>query len=266
MEFADIEGMRARFESCITNTRAAQKMRKPSRLRQLDLREMWARAREPAVAAKGAAGATDETDATEPLVKYLFFDTETNGMGGFRETTAPDSLDRAQTLMQLAWEVTDADGNVLSSRETLVKGAKYVNPKVPHDITVTKVARAPSALSAVLDFVRDAEEVTRLGGKLVAHNISFDMYVLKAAARTCPDLARRTQLLFNPQGNTYCTMAATKLFCGAKNKRGSLKSPRLEELYAKLFGKAPNCQLHDALNDVRVLRECFFGFHRRRIF
>jgi DNA polymerase III epsilon subunit-like protein len=175
--------------------------------------------------------------------KFLFFDTETDALG---RMSAPVT----QTLMQLAWVVTDADGDVLVTQNRLVQGATRVGKYAPHGITPQHVAAHGDPPAVVLaDFIRDAKDVTAAGGRLVAHNAGFDVGVLEHAGADLEAL----------KPAVFCTIKDMSImtYIGARTARGSLKYPKLSEVFVKLFGQDPGETLHDALGDTHVLRKCF---------
>lgn len=89
---------------------------------------------------------------------------------------------------------------------------------------------------------------------LLFHNSAFDMRVLKTAATNAklPNLIKQLDSV-----ETFCTMKATKGFCGLLDKRGLPKNPKLSELYYEIYGRLPDDQ-HDALGDVRATVCCYF--------
>ena len=174
--------------------------------------------------------------------KFIFFDTETDAIGRMSKPVT-------QTLMQLAWIVTDADGTVLATHDRLVKGATRVGRYAPHDLTPSHVNANGEDASVVVDaFLGDARVVVANGGHLVAHNADFDIGVLEHAHTLDPDL----------KSATFCTMKATEImsYVGRRTPRG-MKYPKLSELFIKLFNRKPTETLHDALGDTNVLRKCF---------
>ena len=171
--------------------------------------------------------------------KFLFFDTETDANGRMSKPVT-------QTLMQLAWVVTDSAGGILVTQNRLLKGATRVGKYAPHGLTPAHVAEHGEEPSVVLEaFMEDARDVVAHDGRLVAHNCDFDIGVLEHAGA----------VLDMP---TFCTMkdASIMAYVGVRTARG-FKYPRLAELFVKLFGKEPEETLHDALGDTQVLRKSF---------
>lgn len=85
---------------------------------------------------------------------------------------------------------------------------------------------------------------------IVCHNIGFDINCIK-------------KYMFQYSKNynfihEICTMNQSRYILKLKDKRGKIKSPKLEELYYFLFQKNPdNTQQHNGCYDVQLLVECF---------
>ena len=174
----------------------------------------------------------------------LFFDTETNGYGGFRPPT--------QRLVQLAWSIED------ESQDHLVDDVERVNPEVPHDHTPERCKRDGIPFSQLFDsFMVDLRRCT----KIVAHNLAFDWGVIEHELRVRGmhgPIAEFNELM---KSKSFCTMKTTTDMCRLPSKSvyfKGFKYPKLSELYAHLFGAPPDEEqlgkLHDAMVDVRVLQ------------
>ena len=177
---------------------------------------------------------------------YLFFDTETNALGRMQNPVT-------QTLMQIAWVITDDNGSIQAIHNRLVKGALCVGPHAPHGLTPAFVDENGDEPSMVLgDFLKDCRAVVEAGGKLVAHNLDFDVGVVEHA------LGEPFPEVLSLQG--FCTMKDLKIMNFYKRERratGVSRYPSLSKLYAVLFGGDPDETLHDALGDTHVLRKNF---------
>lgn len=171
-------------------------------------------------------------------IRVLYFDTETNGVGGFRPPT--------QRLVQIAWEFDGAEGNAL------IDDVEEINPAVPHPHSVETCRREGVPFDeAVAPFMA----ALRACDHAVAHNLDFDRGVIAFELRRRGADPREFEALMAAKG--YCTMKNTVQICQLPSTTGrGYKWPRLEELFKHLTGSAPTLALHDAMNDVTVMRTC----------
>ncbi len=192
---------------------------------------------------------------------YLFFDTETTGLP-YDCNESPKRPDLWPHLVQLAYQLYDKKGNLVSERNHVVKPNGYMIPEDSariHGITHLKAHEVGIPLHDVLEeFNHHAEKATRL----VAHNMKFDSRVVGAAFHRCGmkdpiPLIRKT-----------CTMEETTEFCKIRkplsNWPDDYKWPTLQELHAKLFGCGFD-KAHDALVDMQVTARCYWELKRLKI-
>lgn len=190
---------------------------------------------------------------------YLFFDTETNGLP--RNYQAPISAtDNWPRLIQIGWIVTDADGNELQAADHLVYPDGFTIPSDVERLTGISYSRARADgedLKQVLTaFMQQFDAVKHV----VGHNIDFDLHIVGS------ELYRKglstTTILSKP---SICTMRSTIDFCKIPPfTYGSWKFPKLQELYKKLFGTQFD-QAHNAMNDIRATKQCFFELKKHGI-
>jgi DNA polymerase-3 subunit alpha/DNA polymerase-3 subunit epsilon len=167
--------------------------------------------------------------------RILFFDTETASLKG--------------PIIQLAWVVTDGEGEVLECRNNsiLPRGEWEMDPRAEavHGISRQWVEETGNKPHDILwEFVDRLNRVDLA----VAHNLAFDLRMVKN------DIERYHLTDLTPQPKaTLCTMA-----------RGTLsgqKWPKLEELHIRLFKKGFEGS-HDALNDVMATVRIYFEMLR----
>ena len=187
---------------------------------------------------------------------YLFFDTETSGIP--RNYKAPvTDLANWPRLVQLAWVLTDAEGNDIASAEHIVKPDGYTIPKAAaqiHGITTEIALRDGVDLSIALDAIGDG---LKQATTLVAHNVAFDEKILGAEFLRS---SRKNAVASKPR---LCTMQASTHFCQLPGPYG-YKWPSLQELYSKLFNEKVE-GAHRAMIDVRACTRCYFELKRRKI-
>ena len=171
------------------------------------------------------------------MSKYFIFDTETTSL-------------KEPTIIQFAYLITDENGNILEEYN------KYWNTLQP----ISKDSQAIHNISKEFLIENGNDPKTELllifnkmknCNKLIAHNIEFD---LKAINFTRKGLG----LDLLDFKNTFCTMRRSKNFVGLRNEKGWIKWPKLIELYTFLGKHIDTNKLHDAMEDVRVLKECYF--------
>ncbi len=176
---------------------------------------------------------------------YLFFDTETTGIENPR-------------IVQIAWAVTDENGNELRTQSFIVRPDGFEIPASAtriHGITTEVALRSGIEIASALEaFAKDVVDAAIL----IAHNVRFDEGVVIG------EFLRAGQNETPLSGKTfYCTMQSSTDFCKIKGRRG-YKWPSLEELHILLFGDTFE-SAHSALADVRACAKCFFELKRRGV-
>lgn len=182
---------------------------------------------------------------------YIFIDVETDGIGTFRPPR--------QHLTQLAFIKTDKKGNILQTYSKLIKG-------------VTKLAQIPSVIFTLdqlnehgiplVKALNDLKKAMEDKPIFIAHNLSFDHSILVRDSK-------KVEIDLNIR-HTFCTMLGSVDFCKIEKVGFGVyypgyKWPRLSELASALGIKYDSTRLHDAEEDTRVLKECFFEGKKREI-
>lgn len=192
-------------------------------------------------------------------MNILFFDTETTGKP-VSYTAQMHELNNWPRVIQLAWQIADENGTVISSAKTLIKPDGWIVPVedfwIQHGYSTEKCDSEGLLMAEVLAaFVENI--LTWDVQMIVAHNIQFDYNVLGAEMiRYKKSTGRKLR--------QFCTMQFGTQLCRIPGKMG-FKYPRLEELYRYLFKKGFD-GAHDAENDVSACRECFFEILQRGLF
>ena len=187
----------------------------------------------------------------------IFFDTETTGLP--LDYNAPSSkLDNWPRLVQLAWIVSDCDGNVISSENHIIIPNGFEIPSISasiHGIT-TEIAKSKGEkLVDVIDkFLGVLQNATAIAG----HNISFDQHIVEAEILRC---GRSNILKSLP---AYCTMKMSANYCNILNSNKEVKWPTLQELFFKLYGEKFE-GAHNAMADTKATYRCFFTLVKRGI-
>lgn len=190
---------------------------------------------------------------------YLIFDTETTGLP--RNKTAPlTDLENWPRLVQIAWQLHDSRGKLLSQHNYIIKPEGFDIPykaEQVHGISTKRALAEGHALRTVLDTLnKDLNNASQL----VGHNIEFDINIIGAE-------------FIRQEFSTDQFLALAKLDTGIASTEfcqlsggigGKLKMPRLTELHEKLFGKDFG-DAHDAAYDVAATARCFFGLIKKKV-
>ena len=180
---------------------------------------------------------------------YLFIDTETTGLSHHNDH-----------VVQIAWVLTDAAGNIKAEECHVIRPNGYSIPPAAarvHGVTTAKACEIGQPLGSVLQRFSDAATRATI---VVAHNLSFDLGILqhdyKIACLPYP-LNGKTQI---------CTMRLSTAWCRLPKLNGStgFKYPRLDELYYRLFGEGFDWA-HDALADTHACRRSYFELVRLKV-
>src|SRR5690606_2513759 len=189
---------------------------------------------------------------------YIIFDTETTGLP--RNYDAPiTDLDNWPRLVQLAWQLHDEKGRLLSNQSFIVKPEGFTipyNAEKVHGISTERALKEGHDLSEVLRaFQKDVARSRYLGG----HNIDFDIKVTGAEflrKQEATDLLDRGSLDTKDISTDFCAIPG--------GKGGKFKWPTLAELDHKLCGAGFE-DAHDAAYDVAATARCFFGLIRHSV-
>ena len=189
---------------------------------------------------------------------YLIFDTETTGLP--HNKTAPvEDLDNWPRLVQIAWQLHDHSGNLLSTGNHIVKPEGFTipfNAEKVHGISTKRALEVGENLTEVLD--KFSLDVNR-AEVLVGHNIEFDNKILGA------EYLRKEKSNLLADAKNIDTAQDTIEYCQlAGGLGGRLKPPKLIELYEKLFGEKFD-DAHDAAYDVDATAKAFFECLKRGI-
>jgi len=184
---------------------------------------------------------------------YLIFDTETTGLP--RNKTAPlTDFENWPRLVQLAWQLHDAKGKLLSQQNFIVKPEGFDIPfkaEQVHGISTQRAIDEGHDLKEVLArFSSDLEKTQAL----VGHNIEFDISIIGSELLR-GQLSSDRFLSLNKIDTGLVSIEYCQLPGGMG---GRLKMPKLSELYQKLFAVGFQ-DAHDAAYDVEATAKSFFG-------
>ncbi len=186
---------------------------------------------------------------------FLVFDTETTGLPQNFNAPISDS-DNWPRMVQIAWQLHDDDGNLVENKDYIIKPEGYdipFNAARIHGIT-TKIANEEGRdLQKVLEEFNQVLEKAKFG---VGQNVEFDYKIIgaeffrKQVENNLQELPKADTMILSTE---YCALGG--------GKSGKYKSPKLEEIYEKLYGHKFD-EAHNAAADVNATAQVFFELVR----
>lgn len=188
--------------------------------------------------------------------RIVFFDTETTGVPLNYKAPSSDTNNWPR-LVQLAWILTDQEGNRIHMGNLIVKPEGFIIPTDAtrvHGITTQRANEEGVPLTeAIEQFKADLDVATYI----VGHNVDFDKKIVGAEMIR---LGMKDEL---EKKKSYCTMLSSIDFCKIPGKYG-YKYPKLQELYKKLFGNEFD-DAHNAMSDIEATEQCFWELRKRKL-
>jgi DNA polymerase-3 subunit alpha len=201
------------------------------------------------------------------MMAILLLDTETNGLPKNRHAPISEP-GNYPAILQISWARFTIDGNKLIPGQTRDIGVR-LDPSIPfdagaakiHGITETEARQGVAAATALLELA----EVMRSVDVVVAHNMSFDKPVIRAAAYAewsrSGDSAVALRNIWPDTVTDFCTMRAYRDLVRLPTMfdMAQYKLPRLNELFNYLHGHnfdISGASLHSSKNDTECLTQC----------
>jgi len=202
-------------------------------------------------------------------MKLLLLDTETNGLP--RNRFAPPSCTEAfPAVLQLSWSIFTVAGRSLRLEQSKDRTVA-LPPGIPYDAGAGAIhgitEEAARQGSPALEVFTELATVLKQVHCIVAHNLSFDRPVIRAAAYSVGlrDLWPEPQRV-----QEFCTMRETRDLCrlSGGSIEGVYKLPSLNELYNFLYGhvydiSGSGVRMHSSRSDTHCLSRCVEGLLRR---
>ena len=182
---------------------------------------------------------------------FLTFDTETTGLPKNFKADVSDS-ENWPRLVQLAWQLNDQTGKLISNKSIIVKPENFTipfNSEKVHGISTEKAIKDGIGLTETL---LKFEEDIKKSKYIIGHNINFDLKILGAEhyrKNLNSDLENKISIDTGIISKSYCNLKG--------GLGGGLKMPKLIEMYEILFNNKFT-DAHDASYDVNATAKCFF--------
>ena len=190
---------------------------------------------------------------------FLIFDTETTGLPGDYKAPISDT-ENWPRVVQLAWQLHDIEGRLLSSGCFIIKPDGFTIPynaqKIHGISTEVALSRGLELIVVMEKFLAAVEKSKYLCG----HNVNFDLKVLGCEffRLKWEDFSLGKTIL-----DTMCN--ETTAYCAIPGgKGGKNKWPQLGELYHKLFSEEFR-EAHNAAFDVEATAHCLFLLFEKKI-
>jgi len=189
---------------------------------------------------------------------YLVFDTETTGLPQNFNAPVSDS-DNWPRMVQIAWQLHDDDGTLLENQDYIIKPEGFdipFNASRIHGITTKLANEEGRDLKEVLLEFKEVLQRAKFG---VGQNVEFDYKIIgaeffrKEIENNLQELPKADTMIF---ATDFCKLPG--------GKGGKFKSPKLEEIYEKLYGNKFD-EAHNAAADVNATAQVFFELMRQDV-
>ncbi|MEO5911487.1 MAG: DNA polymerase III subunit alpha [Pelobium sp.] len=191
---------------------------------------------------------------------YLIFDTETTGLPKRWDAPITDT-DNWPRCIQIAWQLHDEIGNLISHEDYLVKPEGFNIPydaEKIHGISTELATQQGFPLSEVLEKFNNALAKAKF---IVGQNLGFDINIMGSELHRAGVVSPLSEISVLDT----CTEVTASLLQLPGGRGGKFKLPNLTELHQYLFG-VPFSEAHNATADVEATTRCFFALIKREVF
>ncbi len=187
---------------------------------------------------------------------YLIFDTETTGLPKRFDAPLSDT-DNWPRCVQIAWQLHDEKGQVISHQDFVVKPDGYSIPFEAEKIHGISTLYAEKEGVLIEEVLNAFEELLKEEVFLVGHNIDFDCKIIGSEFYR----VKGENPLEKLKTLDTCTEETANLCQLPGGKGGRFKLPTLQELYFFLF-QENFIEAHNATADVEGTARCFLELLR----
>ena len=228
-------------------------------------------------------GGLDAGPGTMSPTRILILDTETNGLPSNR-FAPPSQWDAYPAILQLSWVVytVEEGGRQLGLPEINRDIGIALHPSIPwnagaaavHGLSESEGRRGTPAAEALTELAAALRSVD----VVVAHNLSFDKPVIRAAAYAEAERGGPSELrsIWPTSIAEFCTMRNLRdivripspYYVNAAPGEQKWKAPKLNEVYSWLYGHVydvSGATLHSARSDTHCLSQVLAGCLRRGV-
>ncbi len=187
---------------------------------------------------------------------YLIFDTETTGLPKRWDAPLTDSENWPRCI-QIAWQIHDAQGNLLSHQDYLIKPEGFTIPFDSEQVHGISTALAEAEGVSLLQVLAKFESALAQADYVIGHNVSFDRNIIGAEYLR----AGLNDPLESKAVIDTCTEETAQLCQLPGGRGGKFKLPTLSELYSFLFQDSFE-EAHNATADVEATARVFLELMR----
>ncbi|MDC0874509.1 DNA polymerase III subunit alpha [Flavobacteriaceae bacterium] len=188
---------------------------------------------------------------------YLIFDTETTGLPKKWNAPLTDSENWPRCI-QIAWQIHDAAGAVISHEDYLIQPDGYTIPFDSEQIHGISTALAEAQGVPLVEVLEKFHKALDEVDYVVGHNVSFDRNIMGAEYLR----SGLEDVLENKAVVDTCTEETAQLCQLPGGRGGKFKLPTLSELYRFLFQES-FMEAHNATADVEATSRAFLELLRQ---
>ena len=186
---------------------------------------------------------------------YLIFDTEPIGLPWNFKAPFTDT-DNWPRMVWLGFILLDENGEIVR------EGYYYVNPNVEIPVNITRIFGVSTEMvvkygNSMEEILHILQTVVKKSKYIIGHNVEFDYKIISA------EIVRNKAAFSLKRKKRICTMHSSREFCNLRIINGKYITPKLTELYQKLFNK--ELLAETTREDVRATAKCFWELKSRGI-